>query len=144
MSGTRSTRSLSVRRARCFFDFGYADYSIPLGILDWYQGAGVGVSELTLRWPMIACGLATLVVLPLYVAPRLGWPVAVAVCAADRRFAAAGDLPRGWARPYAITLLLGWVAHGAYQRYAASERGGLLAGATYAVVRGAGRRGCIR
>jgi hypothetical protein len=59
-----------------FFDFGYADYSIPLGILDWYQAQAWGVSELTLRWPMIVCGLATLVVLPLYVAPRLGWPVA--------------------------------------------------------------------
>ena len=25
-----------------FFDFGYADYSIPLGILDWYQRNGGG------------------------------------------------------------------------------------------------------
>ena len=80
-----------------FFDFGYADYSIPLGILDWYQAQAWGVSELTLRWPMIACGLATLVVLPLYVAPRLGWPVA-SLFAADRGFAAAGDFTR-MARP---------------------------------------------
>lgn len=55
-----------------FLDFGYADYSIPLGIFDWYQAQWWGVSELTLRWPMIACGLATLVVLPLHVARRLG------------------------------------------------------------------------
>jgi len=115
-----------------FFDFGYADYSIPLGILDWYQAQVWGVSELTLRWPMIACGLATLVVLPLYVAPRLGWPVA-SLFALLIAVSPLLVIFTRMARPYAITLLLGWVAHGAYQRYAASERGGLLAGATYAV-----------
>jgi hypothetical protein len=36
------------------------------------------------------------------------------------------------ARPYAITLLLGWVAHGAYQKYHGAARGQLTAGATYA------------
>src|SRR4029453_8108532 len=32
-----------------FLDFGYADYSIPLGILDWFEAQWWGVSELTLR-----------------------------------------------------------------------------------------------
>ncbi|HET7033506.1 MAG TPA: hypothetical protein VFJ48_10310, partial [Casimicrobiaceae bacterium] len=55
-----------------FFDFGFADYSIPLGILDWYEAHWWGISETAMRLPMLACGLATLVVLPMYVAPRLG------------------------------------------------------------------------
>ena len=100
-----------------FFDFGYADYSIPLGILDWYQAQAWGVSELTLRWPMIACGLATLVVLPLYVAPRLGWPVA-SLFALLIAVSPLLVIFTRMARPYAITLLLGWLAHGAYHRFA--------------------------
>ena len=44
-----------------FFDFGFADYSIPLGILDWYVAHGWGISEIAMRLPMVACGLATLV-----------------------------------------------------------------------------------
>ena len=115
-----------------FFDFGYADYSIPLGILDWYQAQAWGVSELTLRWPMIACGLATLIVLPLYVAPRLGWPVASLFALLIASSPLLVIFTR-MARPYAITLLLGWVAHGAYQRFALAKRGAFLAGATYAV-----------
>ena len=115
-----------------FFDFGYADYSIPLGILDWYQAQAWGVSELTLRWPMIVCGLATLVVLPLYVAARLGTPDGRRLCAADRHSPLLVIFTR-MARPYAITLLLGWVAHGAYQRYHGRRAAQLPAGATYAV-----------
>ncbi len=75
-----------------FVDFGYADYSIPLGILGWFEAQWWGVSELTLRSPMLVCGLATLVVLPLYVAPRLGTRHGGALRAAARDFAAAGDL----------------------------------------------------
>jgi hypothetical protein len=118
-----------------FFDFGYADYSIPLGILDWYQAQWWGVSELKLRLPMIACGLATLAVLPLYVAGRLGRPTA-AVFALLIAISPLLVIFTRMARPYAVTLLLGWIAHGAYQRYDATEhgaaRGQLTAGATYA------------
>ncbi len=114
-----------------FFDFGYADYSIPLGILDWYQAQWWGVSELTLRMPMIVCGLATLVVLPLYVAARLGRPTA-AVFALLLAISPLLVIFTRMARPYAITLLLGWVAHGAYQKYHGAARGQLTAGATYA------------
>jgi predicted membrane-bound mannosyltransferase len=98
------------------FDFGYADYSIPLGILDWYQAQWWGVSELTLRWPMLVRGLATLIVLPLHVAGRLGRPTA-AVFALLIALSPLLVIFTRMARPYAITLLLGWVAHGAYQRY---------------------------
>jgi hypothetical protein len=115
-----------------FFDFGYADYSIPLGILDWYQAQWWGVSELTLRWPMLACGLAALVVLPMYVLPRLGRPTA-AVFALLLATSPLLVIFSRMARPYAITLLLGWIAHGAYQRYHHAERGRVGAGMTFAV-----------
>jgi len=123
-----------------FLDFGYADYSIPLGILDWYQAQWWGVSELTLRWPMLVCGLATLVVLPLYVAGPLGRPTAAVFALLIAQSPLLVIFSR-MARPYAITLLLGWIAHGAYQRYSPGEhatghgtaRGQVAAGATYAV-----------
>ncbi len=113
-----------------FFDFGFADYSIPLGILDWYEAQWWGISEIALRLPMVACGLATLVVFPLYVAPRLGG----ATSALFALLVAISPLLvvfSRMARPYAITLLLGWIAHGAFQRYHASTRGQTPAGLTY-------------
>ena len=123
--------------AYMFFDFGYADYSIPLGILDWYQAQWWGLSELTLRWPMLACGVLTLVVLPLYVAPRLGRATA-AVFALLLAVSPLLVIFSRMARPYAITLLAGWIAHGAYQRFSATEasgsRGRVGAGALYAVM----------
>ena len=114
-----------------FVDFGYADYSIPLGILDWYQAQWWGVSELSLRWPMIACGLATLIVLPLHVGRRLGPPTA-AVFAMLIALSPLLVIFSRMARPYAITLLLGWIAHAAYQKYHCAAHGRFAAGATYA------------
>ncbi|MEO8344495.1 MAG: hypothetical protein ABI607_02270 [Betaproteobacteria bacterium] len=116
-----------------FFDFGYADYSIPLGMLDWLEAQAFGVSELTLRWPMLVCGLATLVLLPLYVAPRLGRATAAVLTTLIALSPLLVIFSR-MARPYAITLLLGWSAHAAYQRYHAAPRGQFLAAATYAVL----------
>jgi hypothetical protein len=115
-----------------FVDFGYADYSIPLGILDWYQAQWFGLSELTLRWPMLACGLATLFVLPLYVLPRLG-RMTTALFALLLAISPLLVIFSRMARPYAITLLLGWVAHGAFVRYQDAARARIAAGATYAV-----------
>jgi hypothetical protein len=123
--------------ADLFFDFGYADYSIPLGILDWYQAQWWGVSELTLRWPMLACGLLTLVLLPLYVAPRLGRATA-AVFALLLAVSPLLVIFSRMARPYAITVLVGWIAHGAYQRFNATggtgPRARVGAGALYAAM----------
>jgi hypothetical protein len=113
-------------------DFGYADYSIPLGILDWWEAKAWGLSELTLRWPMLFCGLATLVMLPLYVARRLGRPTA-AVFALLLAISPLLVIFTRMARPYAITLLLGWIAHGAYQRYHTVPRGRWIAGTAYAL-----------
>jgi len=119
--------------ATMFLDFGWADYSIPLGILDWYVAHWFGLSEAAMRWPMLVCGLATLVVLPLYVAPRLGRTTA-AVFALLIAISPLLVVYSRMARPYAITLLFGWVAHAAFQRYHAAVRGhagaGFLYGAT--------------
>ena len=113
-----------------FFDFGFADYSIPLGILDWYEAHWWGISEIAMRLPMVACGLATLVVLPLYIAPRLGSATA-AVFALLVAISPLLVIFSRMARPYAITLLLAWIAHGAFQRYHASTHGHMLAGLAY-------------
>ena len=113
-----------------FLDFGFADYSIPLGLLDWYQAQVWGVSELTLRWPMLACGLLTLVAFPLYVMGRVGRPTA-AMFALLLAMSPLLVIFSRMARPYAITLLLGWMAHAAYRRYHAATRGAVAAGVTY-------------
>jgi hypothetical protein len=112
------------------FDFGWADYSIPLGILDWYEARWFGLSEIVLRAPMLACGLATLVVLPLYVAPRVGRATA-SVYAVLLAISPLLVIYSRLARPYAMTLLLGWIAHGAFARYYASARGRARAGLVY-------------
>jgi hypothetical protein len=113
-----------------FLDLGHADYSIPLGILAWVQARWWGLSEIALRWPMLASGLALLFVLPLYVAPRLGRATA-AIFALLIAISPTLVLYSRMARPYAITLLLGWIAHAAFQQYHASPRGQTRAGLVY-------------
>jgi Dolichyl-phosphate-mannose-protein mannosyltransferase len=114
-----------------FFDFGRADYSIPVGILAWFETHWWGLSEIALRWPMQVCGLLTLIAFPVYVAPRVGRTTA-AVFALLLAISPLLVIYSRQARPYAITLLLCWIAHGAFQRYWAARRGRTLAGCTYA------------
>ncbi len=118
--------------AQMFLDFGFADYSIPLGILDWYEARWFGLSETLLRLPMLICGIATLVAFPLYVARR--FPVAVAALfAVLLALSPLLVIYSRMARPYAITLLLGWIALVAFGRYReAPQLGGVRAGALYA------------
>ena len=123
---------LRLSPAQMFLEFGHADYSIPLGMLDWLESRWFGLSETAMRWPMLACGLATLVMFPLYVAPRLGRATA-SVFALLLAISPLLDVYSRIARPYAITLLLGWVAHAQFQRFHAATRGGLRAGAAYAI-----------
>jgi hypothetical protein len=115
-----------------FLDFGFADYSIPLGLLDWYEAQTWGVSELSLRWPMLGCGLVTLAAFPLYVMGRLGRATS-ALYALLLALSPLLVIFTRMARPYAITLLLGWTAHAAYQRYHAATRGAFAAGAVYSL-----------
>jgi len=123
---------LRLSPAQMFVEFGHADYSIPLGILDWFESRWFGLSETAMRWPMLACGLVTLVAFPLYVAPRLGHATA-SVFALLLAISPLLDIYSRIARPYAITLLLGWVAHAQFQRFHAAPRGELPAGTAYAI-----------
>lgn len=102
--------------ARMFVDFNIADYGIQLGLAYWALAHGVGLSEMLMRAPMLACGLALLAVLPWAVLRPLGAPVAV-VFALLLATSPMLVLYSQMARPYAITLLLTLVAHEAFQRY---------------------------
>jgi hypothetical protein len=122
---------LRLTPAQMFLDFGHADYSIPLGLLDGLLANLVGLSESAMRTPMLACGLATLVLFPLYIAPRLGRANA-AVFALLLAISPLLVIYSRMARPYAITLLLAWGAHAAFCRFDASPRGEHGAGAACA------------
>ncbi|HEX4944093.1 MAG TPA: glycosyltransferase family 39 protein [Usitatibacteraceae bacterium] len=56
---------------RILTSFGNADYGIPLVLLYFLQARLVGLSELGLRLPMVAAGLATVAFLPLMLRRRL-------------------------------------------------------------------------
>ncbi len=112
-----------------FLDFGFSDYSIPLGIYDWTIAQCCGLTETAMRLPMLGAGLATLVLFPLYVARRFSWPVA-AVFAALLAISPLLVLYSRMARPYALTLLFSWIAQVAFQRHVASPRGS-AAGVAY-------------
>jgi len=105
-----------------FLDFGFSDYSIPLGLLYSMLAAYGDLSELTLRLPMLVFGIATLFVLPWLVVRRVGlatttvfaWLLAISPLLV---------LYSRIARPYAITLLLTWAFVFAAQRFLARARG---------------------
>ena len=110
-----------------FLDFGYSDYSIPFGLL-YSMLSGFGdLSEVTLRLPALVFGIATLFVLPWLVVRRVGlattalfaWLLAISPLLV---------LYARIARPYAITLLLTWIAVFATCRFLAKSQGGFGVG----------------
>lgn len=111
---------------RMFLDFNIADYSIPLGLADWAIAHAIGLTELRMRVPMLVAGLATVALFPWAVMQRLGVPTAFAfalLLAASPMLVIYSQT----ARPYALTLLLGWVAHAAFQRaWVGSNAAGVL------------------
>jgi hypothetical protein len=113
-------------------DFAYSDYSIPLGILAWLESRAFGLSESLMRAPMLVCGIATLAAFPLYVARRLP-PATVAVFAWLLAISPLLVIYSRMARPYAITLLLGWTAHAAFRRFWERPQAGATAGILYGV-----------
>ena len=123
---------LRLSPAEMFLDFGHADYSIPLGLLDALEARTIGLSETAMRIPMLACGLATLVLFPLYVVPRLGRATA-AVFATLLAISPLLFVYSRMARPYAITLFLGWSAHAAFRRFDAASRGEIGTATTYVI-----------
>lgn len=101
-----------------------ADHCIPLTAYDeLLVMAGVPLTEILLRLPAVLAGLATLVVLPSSVEPRLGRPTAVL-------FGWLVALSPGliyysrFARPYAPVVLLGFVAGVCFWRYWEEEAQG--------------------
>ena len=88
---------------------GHADYSIPLTLYFWFVAQTVGLTELAMRLPSLLAGLATLLVLPWALRGRLDGRVLLVfgLCLA------VSPLLAGYARmarPYALTLLLSFVA----------------------------------
>src|SRR6266567_2143853 len=66
--------------AAVFLDFGHSDSSIPLTLLYLFESRVFGLSEVGMRWPLVAAGIATLVLFPGYRARRVP-----ALCRAPRR-----------------------------------------------------------
>jgi hypothetical protein len=115
-----------------FLDFGFSDYSIPLGIYDWTLAHWFGLTDTAMRLPMLLCGLATIALFPLFAARRLGLPVA-ALYAVLLAMSPLLVLYSRMARPYAITLLLAWIAHAAFHRHLQATNGRWSACITYGV-----------
>jgi 4-amino-4-deoxy-L-arabinose transferase-like glycosyltransferase len=103
-----------------FLDFGHSDHSIPLTLLYGLEAQLFGLSEIAMRWPSLAAGIATLILFPWYVACRVG-PKEALVFAALLAISPLLFFFSRSARPYALTLLLAWAAHVAFRRYIKSR-----------------------
>lgn len=117
------------------FSFGFSDHSIPLTLLYWFEAQCFGLSELGMRWPMLLAGLLTLILFPLWVSRRHGWRVALPFALLLAVSPLLINYSR-YARPYALTLLLGYVAHYAFWRYWTRTSGGTRYGLLYGVCAG--------
>lgn len=111
-----------------FFDFGYADYGIPLALAYSALGSFTSLSESTLRVPMLAAGVITLVLLPALVLRRVGLATATLfawLLAISPLLIVYSRL----ARPYALVVVLIWVAVFAIDDFAGRARGRWMVGA---------------
>lgn len=102
--------------ASIFLDFGHSDHSIPLTLLYALEARAFGLSEIAMRWPSLAAGIAALILFPCYVARRVGAAPALAFAALLAISPLLYFFSRS-ARPYALALLLAWAAHVAFRRY---------------------------
>lgn len=112
--------------------FGYTDHSIPLTLLYWLETSWIGLNELGMRWPMMLCGLATLVLFPWYVWRTVGQREAILI-AFMLAISPMLVVYSQTARPYSITLLLAYVAHFAFSRYCGNTSHRLAFGVLYGV-----------
>ena len=115
-----------------FLDFGYSDYGIPLGLFYAALGSVTSLSESVLRLPMLVAGVATLVVLPALVVRRVGL-AATTVFAWLLAISPLLILYSRLARPYALVLLLAWIAVFALLRLGARREGSVALGAVAVV-----------
>ena len=127
------------RPGQFMLSLGRDDYSIPLTALDWLQLQTLGLTEIGMRLPMLAAGLASLVVLP--------WALAGSGAQRlDRRtqrvfmlLLAISTLLVGYsrmARPYALTLLFTLTAFALLARASAGPRLRWGPAAAYALLAG--------
>ena len=114
-----------------FLDFGHSDSSIPLTLLYFAEAHAFGLSELAMRWPMMLAGIATIVLFPWYVARHVG-RVEALLFAALLAISPVLYFFSRMARPYALTLLLVYVAHVAFRRYVEGATPKRTAAALYA------------
>jgi len=112
--------------------FGHADYSIPLTLLYWVEAQWFGLSELAMRWPMMASGLITLLVFPAVIRRQFGDREAI-LFAALLAVSPLLIIYSRTARPYAITLLLGYVAMAAFHAYRDGRKHANVYGFLYGV-----------
>ena len=112
--------------AAVFLDFGHSDSSIPLTLLYLFESRVFGLSEVGMRWPLVAAGIATLVLFPGYAARRVGDAEALLFAALLAISPLLYFFSRT-ARPYALTLLLVYAAHVAFRRYVEHHGGAALA-----------------
>lgn len=101
---------------RILTSFGHADYSIPLTLLYWFEAEQFGLSELAMRWPMMVSGLLSLILFPAYVWRRGGSREAI-VFALLLAISPLLIIYSRTARPYALTLLLGYTSLFAFEAY---------------------------
>ncbi|MDR0247427.1 MAG: hypothetical protein LBI16_03395 [Burkholderiales bacterium] len=125
-------RILSFSAAETFRTFGHSDHCIPLTLLYGWIADHVGLSETLMRAPMMAAGALLLLLFPWYIARRLGWPTALLFAL----FLAISPLLISYsrmARPFALTVFLGWLAHAAFLHFwaAATARQAILFGTGY-------------
>ena len=102
--------------AAVFLDFAHSDSSIPLTLLYFFESQAFGLSEIGMRLPLIAAGIATLVLFPWYVMRSIGRAEALLFALLLAISPLLYFFSRT-ARPYALTLLLVWIAHVAFRRY---------------------------
>lgn len=110
--------------------FGFSDYSIPLTLLYWIEASRFGLSELGMRWPMMLASLLTLILFPVWVSRHLGWRVALVFALLLAVSPLLINYSRN-ARPYALTLFLGYLAHYAFFRYWNHQEGRTASGVLY-------------
>ncbi len=96
--------------------FGHADYSIPLGLLYTLQADWFGLSEFAMRWPMLLAGLLTLPAFTYWAWTRVS-PAAATVFVFLLASSPMLFIYSRTARPYALTLLLSFVALYCFSRW---------------------------
>ena len=95
--------------------FGYADHSIPLVLLAFFEMRWTAFNEVLLRWPMLAAGVATLALLPWMWRKRLDDRTVILFAF----LLACSSLLICYARmgrPYALTLFLIYAAYALFAR----------------------------